>query len=67
MLWTKNGVAVCTAEAEQAEPQISCDGAGNAIIAWLDNRNAVDSYDWRVYAQRLNSMGDKQWIKIQNM
>ena len=52
--WTANGVAVSTAAGNQEAPKILADGAGGAIIAWQDNRNAGD-YD--VYAQRVQPDG----------
>lgn len=60
--WAANGVAICTGDEGQYKPQISSDGTGNAIITWLDDRDAVDSYDWDIYAQRVDSTGDVQWI-----
>jgi predicted lipoprotein with Yx(FWY)xxD motif len=57
MLWTANGVAICTADSSQELPQIVSDGSGGAIIAWQDYRNG--NYD--IYAQRVNSSGVVQW------
>jgi hypothetical protein len=56
-LWTPDGVAVCTADSIQFLPVILADGAGGAIIAWLDKRGST--YD--LYAQRLNAAGVPQW------
>ena len=36
--WPAGGALVCTAQYDQSNPQIVADGAGNAVIAWLDNR-----------------------------
>src|SRR5579862_8346023 len=57
MLWSGNGVAVCTADSDQVSPAIVSDGNGGAIIAWQDKRNG--SYD--IYAQRVNGSGVSQW------
>jgi len=55
--WQFNGVPVSTAPHYQADPVIVTDGAGGAIIAWIDYRNG----DYDIYAQRLNSAGIAQW------
>jgi hypothetical protein len=46
-----NGVAVCTAAANQAGLTLAPDGAGGAIIAWFDQRSG-SYYD--IYAQRVD-------------
>lgn len=55
--WTANGVIICNAANNQANPNIVSDGQGGAIITWQDLRNG--SYD--VYSQRINSTGVVQW------
>ena len=55
--WTGNGEEICTDVNDQYYPQICSDGAGGAIIAWVDNRNGP--YD--IYAQHINSNGVVQW------
>ncbi len=55
--WTADGVALCTANGDQAEPQITSDGAGGAIVTWQDHRGGY--YD--IYAQRVNALGAVQW------
>jgi hypothetical protein len=55
--WTANGVALCTAAGEQAYPKIVPDGAGGAIVAWMDERSGT--YD--VYAQRISTAGAVLW------
>jgi hypothetical protein len=57
--WTLNGVALCTAAAVQDRPRIASDGAGGAIVAWEDHRNAITDTD--VYAQRADATGAPQW------
>ncbi|MFX1478718.1 MAG: hypothetical protein ACFFCI_11370 [Promethearchaeota archaeon] len=58
-VWALNGVPVCMANESQFNPEIYEDGFGGAIVAWLDDRNGID-YD--IYAQRINSTGDIQWM-----
>ncbi|HTM58047.1 MAG TPA: hypothetical protein VL123_06500 [Candidatus Udaeobacter sp.] len=53
-LWAYNGAAISTAYGYQLYPTITTDGAGGAILTWLDARNAVD-YD--IYAQRIERYG----------
>jgi hypothetical protein len=55
--WTVDGVALCTAAAEQWAPKIISDGTGGAIVTWYDWRNM--NYD--IYAQRVNALGGVQW------
>ncbi|MFI5371565.1 MAG: T9SS type A sorting domain-containing protein [Candidatus Eisenbacteria bacterium] len=51
--WTGDGVAVCTAAADQTVPAVVSDGAGGLIVAWDDQRNANDD----IYAQWLDAGG----------
>ena len=56
--WTTNGVAICTAENNQSNPQIVTDGQGGAIITWIDYRNG---YENGIYAQRIDNTGAVKW------
>jgi hypothetical protein len=56
-MWTSNGVAVCTATANQGSPTIVSDGSGGAIITWEDSRFGPSD----IYAQRVNNVGAPQW------
>lgn len=56
--WAANGTAICTANRGQITPQIVSNGTGGAIITWSDYRTT----NWDIYAQRVNSSGDTQWI-----
>jgi hypothetical protein len=58
VLWSPDGVAICTAGDEQGLPAIAADGAGGAVVTWPDNRS-LTSFD--IYAQRINSAGAVQW------
>lgn len=53
MLWTANGVPVCTASGNQTSPAIAPDGVGGAIISWQDARGANTD----IYAQRVDAAG----------
>lgn len=56
-LWGADGLAVCTDTTDQQSPVVTSDGAGGAIFAWQDLRNA--NYD--IYAQRVNAAGSTLW------
>jgi hypothetical protein len=55
--WAANGVALCTAVGDQTDPEITSDGAGGAIITWVDGRSGNDD----IYAQRVSAAGAVQW------
>jgi hypothetical protein len=59
--WTADGVAICTSNGAQTNPQIvsgiASDFSNGAIITWEDQRSAT--YD--IYAQQVNSNGVVQW------
>jgi hypothetical protein len=57
VLWTANGVDICSAPLFRSVPQIISDGSGGAIIAWQDNRSGTAN----IYAQRFNSNGLALW------
>ncbi len=58
VLWTANGVALCTMAFDQQVPAIVSDGAGGAIVAWHDYRTSTS---WDIYAQRVDASGAVQW------
>lgn len=57
VMWTADGVAICTASLYQEAPQLISDGSGGAIIAWEDMR----SYSEKIYAQRVTANGSVMW------
>src|SRR5262245_5993923 len=57
-LWATNGVIVCNAVGDQTSPSLIPDGAGGAIITWLDSRSMSDA---DIYVQRVNAAGTMQW------
>jgi hypothetical protein len=58
--WAGNGVQVCDAIGSKQFPQVVTDGAGGAIVAWVDFR-LVGFFGTDIYAQRINSAGGLQW------
>jgi hypothetical protein len=56
--WQADGVALCTAIDGQHNPVIVPDGAGGAIVAWLDLRGLA-GYD--IFAQRISASGTVLW------
>jgi hypothetical protein len=56
--WATNGVALCATTGEQYGSEIASDGAGGAIVVWVDARVS----DGDVYAQRVNALGAVQWV-----
>lgn len=59
--WTAAGAVVSTAAGAQRDLVAAGDGAGGALVAWLDERDAgATGVD--VYAQRLNSSGTARWF-----
>ncbi|TAL58777.1 MAG: T9SS type A sorting domain-containing protein [Bacteroidetes bacterium] len=57
VLWSPNGVAVCTAAASQSAVDMTSEGIAGAIIVWKDLRSG--NYD--IYAQRVDLTGNLQW------
>ncbi|HIE28477.1 TPA: hypothetical protein EYP66_14450 [Candidatus Poribacteria bacterium] len=57
LLWAKDGIPVYTDEGEQGWPVSVSDGAGGAIIAWMDSRNSGQD----IYAQRVSANGKLLW------
>jgi hypothetical protein len=57
VMWTANGIPICTQDSS-FNPKIVSDGSGGAIIAWESFRgsNTTD-----IFAQRINSSGAVQW------
>jgi hypothetical protein len=55
--WVQDGSAICAAMGDQLMPAIVSDGAGGAIVTWVDNRSGFLD----IYAQRVNASGAVQW------
>ncbi len=56
VLWTANGVPVCTTWDDQNQVTLASDGAGGAIITWYDQRTGQG-----IYAQRVSASGAPMW------
>jgi hypothetical protein len=54
--WNKDGVAVCTESGDRYSVFMANDGAGGAIIAWMDLRAGPS-----IHAQRIDPTGHAQW------
>ncbi|MGG9960551.1 T9SS type A sorting domain-containing protein [Ferruginibacter sp. SUN106] len=61
LLWAADGIPLCTAAFNQLNPKIVTDGAGGAVIAWIDDRNGGGAGNYDIYAQRVNASGVVQW------
>jgi hypothetical protein len=60
--WAPGGVALCTAEYDQASARCVSDGVGGAIAAWIDYRaTSGGTIVTDIYAQRISSTGVVQW------
>jgi len=56
-VWPLNGRALCVNASNQTGPTIIADGAGGAIVTWMDSRN----FSSRIYAQRVKADGTMAW------
>ena len=60
--WPQNGVPVCLDRSAQARPAIVPDGAGGAVIAWMDARDyRSPQLLYTTYAQRIDAGGTPLW------
>lgn len=57
--WSPNGVALCTAAGDQVNAQLTSDGSGGAMIAWLDERNGNKD----IFVQGIRANGAVRWIQ----
>jgi len=58
---TCNSIPICTLINKQRNAQICSDGEGGAIITWADQRTGSSAEDYDIYAQKLDSNGNKLW------
>jgi hypothetical protein len=54
--WIPGGAPICTEDNHQYHSQIASDGAGGAIITWMDYRSVQD-----IYAQKIDGSGSVCW------
>ncbi len=60
MLWGKNGKVIHQGAGDQTHPIIASDGAGGAIIAWLDQSLLV-ARDFTIQTERIDASGQTLW------
>jgi len=60
-LWAANGVMVSSADKSQFSPTVISDGAGGAIVLWVEGLNTGDYADKNFAAQRISSAGNLLW------
>ena len=59
MMWHPFGLPVCLARGYQTDPVILTDGAGGAIVGWIDDRSLAFT---DIYAQRVTPEGNRLWL-----
>lgn len=61
LLWDPNGleIAASSAGGGQRAPAVVADGAGGAVIAWVDGRSRAGQGE--IYAQRIGGDGERIW------
>lgn len=57
-MWGASGVLVAPITGEQSSPDIAADGAGGALVAWVDGRVSGEA---DAYAQRVSAGGASLW------
>jgi hypothetical protein len=63
LLWTSNGVEICTAANYQLSPTVISSGTGEIIITWQDRRYGGPYGPDDIYAQKINNSGVLLWDK----
>jgi hypothetical protein len=62
-LWTADGVILVSDGYGASNPVIVGDGAGGAVVAWLDGRLDAEYYTQTgIYAQRVGPSGTVRWV-----
>jgi len=67
VLWTADGVGVCTQASMQEFPEIASDGTGGAVVVWKDWRTYPGTSQMAVFAQRVDETGASQWTADGNL
>ncbi|MFX1449990.1 MAG: hypothetical protein ACFFCM_04045 [Promethearchaeota archaeon] len=60
--WIGNGTVICSADNQQAYPQICSNGVGDAIITWEDERDGGSKDD--IYAQGFETKMEFPWYLL---
>jgi hypothetical protein len=60
VLWTPNGVAVTSDTSNQADPKLTSDGRGGAIVVWNQGTGGFPPGS-KIYAQRYDANGTARW------
>jgi hypothetical protein len=58
--WATDGVTISTDASSKTSPAIDSDGAGGAVVAWIDNRSGNS----KTYAQRVSGAGALLWATV---
>lgn len=58
-MWTAGGAPVCTSVGHQQDVAMVSDGAGGAIVIWVDYRDETNGGD--VYCRRIDANGTPLW------
>lgn len=59
MMWHPYGLPLCVARGYQTDPVIMTDGAGGAIVGWIDGRSLAQT---DIFAQRVTPEGARRWL-----
>jgi len=57
ILWSEGGIALATGYGDPTYPDVMATSSGGCIITWCDSKIGF----WDIFAQRLNSNGEKLW------
>lgn len=60
VMWAKDGVALTVDTSNQANPKITTDGRGGAIIVWNQGTGGFPPGS-KIYAQRIDANGNLKW------
>ncbi|MCZ7555993.1 MAG: choice-of-anchor D domain-containing protein [Bacteroidia bacterium] len=60
VLWTPDGIAVTTDTSNQADPKLTTDGRGGAIVVWNQGHWRLPPGS-KIYAQRYDANGTARW------
>jgi len=62
-LWTDNGTVICSGKTNLHNYIICCDGAGSAVISWMDERNGnKDIFAQKITCQATSTANDPLFL-----